>query len=317
MFKNCQVAGVGVDSQKYHTQAAERGTPEFIMSPSSLKEFAHCPSRWRNGYKQPDSDAKDFGSLLDCILLTPEQFKTRYAVKPETYKDAKTGELKPWNGNSGVCKAWMEEHADFCKVSSYEVLEAQTATKRLMADETIAEYVNNSDKQVQLSGEWHDPATKLVIPVQCLIDLVPKEDSAFRKSLGDLKTTRNGAQSPFSRQVFTFGWHIQAAMDLDLFYEANHQDRSDWIFIGIENYPPFQTARRLLSLDFVEIGRATYKDALKRYAKCLKTGVWEGYDAPEEFSLVQPTPWMEFEAVSSHMEASQLESMADNFDITP
>lgn len=315
MFKNVKIVGVGVDSGTYHTQSAERGTAEFVMSPSSLKEFMVCPSRYKAGYRQPDSDAKDFGSLLDCILLTPNQFVTRYAVKPETYVDTKTGEKKPWNGNSSVCKAWVDEHADSCVVSSYDVTEAQKAARRLMDDETISELINCSDKQVHLKGEWHDEATKLAIPVQCLIDLAPRKDSTFQKSLCDLKTTRNASQRPFARQVFTFGWHVQGAMDLALYTAATSEDRTDWLFVAQENYSPYQVGRRLLSLDFLEIGEATYKGALKRYAQCLKTGIWPGYDASEEFSLVIPDPWMSYEAVSDQMEQQQNEILEENPDI--
>lgn len=316
MLKNCVIKAVLVDPMGYHNQEAERGTPEFVMSPSSLKEFAHCPSRWKNGYKQPDSDAKDFGNLLDTIFLTPTLFQHRYALKPETYTDSKTGEIKKWNGNSNTCKAWLEDHADKAVVTAYEVQEAQLAAKRLAADETIEEFVKVSDKQVHLIGQWDDPDTGVIVPVQCLMDLVPKGDSTFQKSLGDLKTTRNASQGAFAKQVFTFGWHIQAALDIDLFVAATKQDRTDWIFIAVENYPPYAIGRRLLSQDFLDIGRATYRDSLKRYARCLKTGVWDGYDAPEEFSLVQPQPWMTYEILSQQMETDQINELAGN-DIIP
>jgi hypothetical protein len=289
MLKNCIIKGVGVNSDEYHSQTAERGTPEFIMSPSSLKLFNECPSRFIAGYQPPESDAKTFGSLLDTLALTPAQFPERYAVKPATYRDAKTGEEKPFNMNATVCKQWASEQDGKVVVSNSDYVEAQTAAKRLMADETIAELIGCSDKQVHVIGDWHDEATKLVIPVQCLIDLAPKSDSPFQKSLCDLKTTRNASQRPFARQVFTFGWHIQAAMDLALYAAATGEDRCDWLFVAQENYAPFQTGRRLLSQDFIDIGRHAFQSALKKYARCLKSGLWMATTQPINSLLSSPT----------------------------
>lgn len=308
MFKNCKIEAIGVNSDSYHAQEAARGTTTHFMSPSSLKLFAECPSRWRAGYKPPESDAKSWGSLLDTILLTPNQFEGRYAVKPSTYPDAKTGESKPFNMNSTWCKAWVEEQGEKEVISTKDLIEAQSAVKRLKSDETINSFLETCETQVHVTGEYHDKATGLIIPVQCLIDCVPDKNSEFQKSLGDLKSTRNAGQRPFSRWCFTAGYHIQAAFDLALYCAATGEDRVDWIFIVQENYAPYETGRRLLSQDFLDIGRAAYQNALLRYARCLKSGIWSGYDPEEEFSLVSPEPFMQFEAMSEAMEADQNEA---------
>ena len=215
------------------------------------------------------------------------------------------------------CKAWIEEHEKFSVISNSDYIEARNAADRLMADETISELISGSDKQVHVSGLYKDEATKMVIPVQCLIDLAPKKDSPFQKSLCDLKTTRNASQRPFARQVFTFGWHIQAAMDLALYAAATGEDRCDWLFVAQENYAPFQTGRRLLSQDFIDIGRHAFQSALKRYARCLKTGVWDGYDPAEQFSLVAPEPYMSYESLSETLENDQIEAIQESDDIIP
>ena len=95
-FQKCKVKGMGVNSEAYHNQEAKRGTAEFILSPSSIKAFAECPSRWKAGYESPDSDAKDYGNLLDVLVLTPESFQERFSVKPSTYpaEPAKKGRGK-------------------------------------------------------------------------------------------------------------------------------------------------------------------------------------------------------------------------------
>lgn len=295
-FQNARVLGVNVDSTVYHQQSFARGEPGFYMSPSSLKELKRCPQRWKDGYEPPESKAKDDGNLFDCLLLTPDQFQKRYAVKPATYCDEKTGEMKPWNGNSNKCKAWLADHEDFEPISAAEHEEVSLAITRFLSDEVLRKFHADSDKQVLTTAEWHDPETGIIVPVRCLMDLVPKVDSEFGKSLGDIKRTRNAGLHAFRRDCHKFGHHIQAAFDMDIYVAATGEDRCNWVLLVAENYPPYQTAKRLLAQDFLDIGRAEYKAALSLYCKCIQKNFWPDYDdndeAVQSFSIVAPEPWM-------------------------
>ena len=319
-FQNAKLVCKSANPEEYHKAGEfERGDAKFVVSSSMLRLFAQCPSRWIAGYESPESDAKKFGSLLDTRLLTPEQFKDRFAVRPATYVN-EDGQEKPFNLNSKVCKKWVEEQGEREIVTPDDIAEVDKARARIMNDETIAEWFNCSDKQVWVRAEWNDESTKLVIPIKILLDFVPRIDSVFAKSLGDLKAIRSGAIKPFSRQVFQYGWHTQAAFYQDVYAAAMKEDRPNFMFIVQENYAPFEPGRRLLSEQFLEIGRATYVHALKRYCRCLKSCQWPGYDLPEEFSLVIPDPWMEFEAMEDSIEFhhnEREESTEENFDIIP
>ena len=314
-FQNCRIAGIDVSSEDYHGNKAERGTAGYRMSPSALKVFTECPSRWKAGYQTPSSEAKNFGNLLDCLLLTPEQFDRRYVLKPLEYPDVnKKGEtvgMKRWNGNANWCKEWLEEHSDRMIVSRTEFDAACTARDRMISDETIKAFLDCSKRQVHVVGEWRNE-TGIVVPVECLIDLVPDKESEFQKCLGDLKTTRNASRRAFGRWCYAAGYHVQAAFDLDLYMSAvnpdsdpNGEDRVNWAFLLCENFPPYQPGRRLMAESFVTIGRQTYRSALGKYASCLASGSWPGYDAEDEFGLIEAEPWMEFDAMSSAMEMSQ------------
>ena len=255
----------------------------------------------------PDSDAKDFGNLLDTLVLTPEKFDKRYVQQPSTYRNEKKEE-KPWNNNANACRAWHEEQQGKQVVSHKELTAAIAAKDRLLKDDLIASFIAASDKQVLVQAQWHDDETGLTVPVRCLMDLVPRLDSEFSKTVGDLKTTRTAALQSFSRDVFKMGYHIQAAFDLDLLVAATGEDRCSWVFVIQESYPPWQTGRRLLSEDFLALGRAEYQRILGLYCRCLKAGVWPGYDDTDEaiqgWSLVAPEPWMAMhEQFSPHFTA--------------
>jgi len=294
-FQNAKVVGKDVDPRSYHDQGIARGEAAFPVSPSMLKEFARCPARWIDGYQPPETQAKDWGNLLDTLLLTPKLFSKRYAIQPAEYKSEK-GEVRPWNNNANVCKEWREDQIGKEIISAKEYGSAKTAVERLGSDEIIHSFLEDSDSQVLVEGQWKDEKTGLVIPVRCLMDLVPRLDTEFAKCLGDLKSTRTAALMPFQRFCFEIGYHVQAAFDTDLYVAATGEDRVTWCFIIQESYPPWQTGKRMLSQDFLDLGRADYKQWLSNYCWCLKNSHWPDYDETDEaiqgWSLVAPEPWM-------------------------
>lgn len=321
MIKNAKIAGTSVNPEDYHVKTTERGNLRFPVSSSTLREFATCPARWIGGYEPPDSESKAWGSLLDAMLLTPRQFKQRYAVKPATYKNEK-GEEKPWNGNSNVCKQWLSDHADKVVVSGEDEHNAERAIIAMRTDSIIADFLDASDVQVMVTAEWHDEKTGLIVPLRCLIDLVPRNDSEFCKCLADLKTTRNAALMPWQRWCFTAGYHIQAAFNRAMYCAAMpDEDRNTFCFILQENYSPWQTGKRMLSQDFLTLGTADYTRLMENYCQCLKTNKWPSYDDTDEaiqgsWSLVSPEPWMAAHAefapkMSFGNEQEQTEENAD------
>jgi hypothetical protein len=312
-FEKAKVEGVGVDALGYHGAKKERGSADYIMSPSGLRAFGPCPSRWVRGYYPPDTEAKDFGNLLDTVLLTPQFFDSRYSVKPETYKD--TGEEKKWNGNAGPCRTWEAEQIGKDTISKRDLKAVKDAVECFNADEILSAFHDASDKQVHVSGQWKDKCG-VTVPVQCLIDYVPRLDTEFYKCMGDLKTTRNASPGVFGRWCYSAGYHVQAAFDIDLYCAATGEDRSTWCLLLIENYAPWEVGRRMISQELLDIGRKTYQNQLSRYARCLKSNRWPQYDdhsdAVQGWSLCHAEPWMEFEALSDSLKADQEDAEREN-----
>ncbi len=294
MIANAVIAGVGVDSRAYLNQTELRGSVDYPVSSSLLREFSRCPARWVAGYQSPESKSMDWGSLLDTRLLTPEQFNDRYAVKPVTYTRGKSE--KPWRANAKECRDWLKAHLDKSVVSSQELKECDEAVKRFTSDDVISAFLDASDKQVELRGEWHDEKTGIVIPLKALVDLVPRKDTEFMKCLGDLKSSRNASLLAWQRWCFQAGYHIQASFNTDLYVAATGEDRNTFCFVVQENFPPWQTAKRMLSQDFLELGRAEYTRLLGNYCLCLKHNKWPDYDDNDEsvqgWSIVAPEPFM-------------------------
>lgn len=345
MIQNAKILGINADPKDYHDQKSARGTPGFRVSPSSLKLFAHCPQRWKNGYALPDSKSLRIGALFDCRLLTPDQFAKRYVIQPATYPapkdhakvkkgDIHPGDPLPWNNNANACSDWTakQEAAGLTIATAAAIRESDTAIATLNADHIIKSFLDESDRQVLVHAEWHDEETGIVIPTQCLIDLVPRADSQFATCLGDLKTTCNAALLPWQRFCFKAGYHRQAAWYLDHYIAATQEDRNTFCFILQENYPPWQPARRILGQDGTipgpaTIGRQENNSLMALYAKCVKTGFWPGYDDTDEsvqgWSVVRTDPFeAERSAFSPKYQHPEPESeepaeAEESFDLTP
>lgn len=301
-FTNAHVAGHNVDPALYHGQTVERGTPGFTMSRSQLMEFDRCPHRWNAGYDLTPSDELEWGSLVDCLALDPLRFDKCYAVAPGTYPATpkKKGDPvieKPWNRNANYCIEWEENQTGKTVVPITKLTKAKAAVTTLLAEKEIAAFFNASKRQVLVTADYKDADTGLTVPLKFLIDLAPDAASEFKDVLGDLKTTTSAAPGPWTRSVFEYGYHIQAAMYLDAYNAATGEDRQSFVHVLQENFFPFETARRLLSLEFVELGRMKYQCALRRYAMSVALGQWPGYDNAEARSwrgwrFTEPEPWM-------------------------
>lgn len=93
----------------------------------------------------------------------------------------------------------------------------------------------------------------------------------------DLKTTSGDAsESEFAIHAFRFGYEIQAGH-----YEHLHHlitgDTLPYLFIVVENHPPYLTGVHRLGEDELRMGRARARRARELYAQCTATGEWPGY----------------------------------------
>jgi len=296
MITNAKIISIGTNPADYHRKITERCTPDYSISSSDIHEFALCPAKYKSGAEEDvESNSLLFGSLLDCLLLTPGQLDSRFAVQPETYINDKK-ETKTFNNNSNTCKKWIEDHSDKTIITFGKLIEVRIAADKILEDETIASFIKQSDTQVFISATWKDEGTGLEIPIKALIDLLPREDSEYSSCLADLKSTRDASPINFNRFVFSFGYHIQAAFYLDMI-NAVKDSRDTFCFIVQENKKPFQSGKRILHVDFLDMGRNEYQAALSNYCKCLKSGFWPSYDDTDEavqgWSTCFPESWME------------------------
>jgi hypothetical protein len=314
-FQSAEIISVDTETAVYVRQDAKRGDRDFIMSRSELAAFAACPHKWRHseGWNEDTASTK-WGSLIDCLALQPNRFRDLYAVAPETYPDTKTGEPKEWNWNANFCKDWRAKQGNREVIKQPDVIAGEDALSVLHKDTNASDLLLSSDRQVFVMAQYHDKETGINVAVKALIDLVPKKSHAFfGKCLADLKTARTADPRKWSRVVFDSGYDMQAALYLDAYVAATKEDRTDWLHLIQENTHPYELGRRLLSSEFVEIGRQRYVSALRAYARCLKDNHWPGYDERSRFAIsgwtiTEPEPWMVLKPEDWHTAQLPIES---------
>jgi len=287
MFRNAKVIGEKIDGATYRRQSAKRGDAGYVVSRSDLMDIAACPHKWlmSAGLDDDATDATQWGSLLDLLVLSGDVSKI--AIVPETYADSKTGELKPWIFSATVCKEWKKANADKLILKKRDMDKATKAAELIMNHPVAGPMLHVAQHQVMVTAEWHDDATQLIVPVKGLIDFVPTAEA-----IGDLKTANDASMSKWQREIDYRGYLMQAAMYLDLYNAATNGNMTKFLHVIQESVEPYEVCTRRLSNDLIEIGRAQYRAALRKYCLCLAEKNWPGYDAGDGWTEIDALPYM-------------------------
>ena len=312
MFKNAKIIGDGIAYSDYARQpdGVKKGDPRFVMSRGGLvKLITKCPKIWLESEDdEKKSDALKNGSLIDTMVLQLEKFDDLYTLTPATYQNSK-GETADWTLKSTTCRDWVAaREADGVTVISQEQLDtAEKAVGILFKDPMIAEFIACSKKQVMVTAEYHDSDTGVIIPVRVLTDLVPDhKHPRYGRSLGDLKTSRDASPYSWEDAVYDNQYCDQAWLNLAVHQAATPDiERSEFRHLIQENKAPWITARRLISLEFIEIGKARMLAALKLYAQCLKHKFFPDFEIERDtingWTTTNPRSWMSSQFFEKHV----------------
>lgn len=294
-FIDAKIVGEGISQAEYSKQSSIRGQAEYVMSRTELCEFDYCPAEWRkDGAEEEGTDSTRWGTLMHCRFLTATDFGERIAVKPEAYENT-DGETKPWNGNSGICKQWIKDRAEKLIINAKESAESAMALEMLLQEEAIYRLRDGARTEVVVTAKYYDPETELTIPVRACLDMIPKSKPDV---IADYKNVRSIHRRAWRTQVYNNGYHTQAAFYIDIWNAASGEHRDEFRHIVQGNQRPWQPTERMLSQEFLSLGRETYKRMLRRYAHCLKTCEWPVDDLRSNDVVVDgclvigPEDWM-------------------------
>jgi len=243
------------------------------FSKSMIKPLLKSPAHLQHSLINDEKTLQMiFGSLVDCRLFEPEEFKNVFAIKPDTYISLVKGKEveKTWSGNSHTCQKWISDAKDSGKivVSKEDVEKADTIIERIKAHKIAKEWLNGA--MYQVSVVWIDDT--LGVRCKARYDCYKQGEPIV-----DLKLTFDASPSSFSRTINSQMYHCQAAMYTDSQQIIEHGVMNLFRFIVAEDSEPFGVATYEIDEQSILTGRGIYKKAMQVYKDCKERGVWPCY----------------------------------------
>lgn len=240
------------------------------LSYSSLKHVLVSPlhfAYYRNAPKEPPSDAMLFGSLVDCLLLTPEDFDKMFLVVTKFEK--RTNEAK-------------ERWANL-------VLQAQTEKKLLIFDEMIPkakeliECLHRSKRfnrlfeattSVQKTFSFTDKKTgyKVITKFDALAEI---DDKAI---IWDLKTSQKAEKVEYPKMAVNFDYPLQGGIYTKAL-TLNTGKFADFYHVVVESGTPTGVNVFKAPNEWIKHGQNEFRRAMDIVKYCMDNDCFDsGYE---------------------------------------
>jgi len=240
------------------------------LSSSGIRLLLKSPKKYWFKYisglsvDDKSSDDQVFGNAVHTAILEPGAFDSRYFV---TEKITRSG--KKWQD---ILAAAGGKYVLFD--TDYSAI--QSILRSISEVSIVKQLIGNGN--VEQSLYWNEQETGSLCKT--------RPDFFNEQCVIEIKTTRDASKSEFAKSIHNYGYHVQAAMQLDGIKSLTGSAPPYFMFIAIEKEVPFVTSAYLLSERDIEQGRRLYKKALVTYQDCINRNYWPGYgDQLEEISL--------------------------------
>jgi len=236
---------------------------------SDLKQFRLSPAHFRywKDHGTEETDAQRLGTLAHCLILEPEKFSERFCCG---------GKKLNWTKRDGrEQKMWQQdtEMEGLKVVYDHELQASEMMDKSIRSNEFAKELLTSN-------GLVECTVLSEVLGAQCkcrpdrLVDSGP---------IIDIKSTRCAHKDFFSKDALKYGYHIQAALYLDIINSERGHNNTEHFIIAIENEPPYGVCIHLFPEMEIELGRHEYRKYLTLLQECMEYDSWPGYpEKPQE-----------------------------------
>jgi hypothetical protein len=233
------------------------------VSKHELDLVSKSPAHYQESKVNPPetTPAMAFGTAAHAWILEPDTAAEQVVVAPSCDRRTKAGK-----------EAW----AEFQTIAGNKTVVSQEDANHLakmsaaVNAHPIARTLLNAATGTEVSVQWQDERTESLC--RCRPDLMTPD------FIVDLKTTYDASEEAFSKTVYKYRYHVQAAYYLDGCKSHNLvSPDATFLFVAVERKPPYGVAIYALPKDDLDRGRYQYERDLTRYAHCMKTGHWFGY----------------------------------------
>ena len=233
------------------------------LSYSSLKQFARSPIHYIQYLNQKfePSDSMVLGSLVDCLLLTPDDFEKTYLVIPKIDRRSKAGK-----------EAFAEAQEKASEQNLTIVSEVQFNTAQIMVEQVWnnqeAATILNATTETQKRIEWNHKG----LPFIGYLDGAGQFEQG-KKFIFDLKTTSDASLDTYTKQLINLKYDLQIAMYY-LAYQRQNFEQPLAYHIVVENKAPYSCNVFRLSDTVLEAGKRVYDNLCDQFKNCLEENLW-------------------------------------------
>lgn len=209
--------------------------------------------------EKEESNAMKLGTAIHCAVLEPDEFTSRFVRGPDDRRGNRWKE---------AVELAREDGMECLTSSDYDA--AVTIRDQVVLRDPLLRKLTGVGTVREVSAFARDSETGL--PMRARAD-------AYAPALNmmvDLKVTTNATPDKWFRRVLDFGYHVQEPHYTDVWRRAGGTVDA-FVFLVIEDKPPFAHAIYELAPPDVAEGEAIRRQALLKWATCERTGEWPGY----------------------------------------
>lgn len=280
-------AYVGVDIAHYHSGELCDGPS---ISSTGLRQILESPAHyWAFSRLNPDRLEKPFderkfkiGKAAHTAVLEPEKFSSQFAVSSfSDFRSKAAQQERDELEAQGIIVLNPTEAEDI--EAMVRALKADTAAMALLRDGLPEVTLAFKD---DVTGFW----------VLSRPDWLPAHPE---RAPVDFKTTKCASPEDWSRDMYSYGYDVQAAIGREAIRKLFGQERESFWFLLQEAPPPHVVQIAQMTEPQLVFGALKMRKALDRFAQCLETMRWPAYRG--EPWQVETPPWiaklMDLEAV--------------------
>nr|WP_321484307.1 PD-(D/E)XK nuclease-like domain-containing protein [uncultured Cohaesibacter sp.] len=271
----CEPGCYAIDIEQYHGQCCAG----FSVSSSGLRLLEHkSPLHFWSQYIDPDREEdqkKPFfsiGQAAHTLFLGEQGFHEKFAIRPETYINAK-GEEKPWNNNASACKDWNadQEEAGLYIITPSQLEDIKGMARMLARDPMIRQHGLLSG-HIERSLIWQDRETGIWLKARP--DVIPP----IENTIVDLKTIGTSASDDdCQRAIGAHGYHMQLAL-VNMGMEAIFgRTVEEFILLFVETSAPYAYNLKPVDQRAIFLGECQIRRALRTLADCMERDHWPTY----------------------------------------
>jgi hypothetical protein len=254
------------------------------LSCSAFKEFlkgaAHYKRYLRQGRKQ--TAAMKFGTLFDIYLMDRARFDR------ECVNDGG----RQYRSNAD--KEWRDEHIanGLTIYGPDDLAKLERMAKAVWAFEPAASLIAKAKFQVTVYAPYTFP-DGYTIETKARIDILP----TFAAAVVDLKKTVDASPDGFGKQVFDFGYHLQAGWYRKAYNTiAGDDPRDSFVFIAVQEDAEVDDRDEVLGVgvyslkpDALELSDDIIEAGMRRFRACQELNKWPGVE--KELQWVDLPKW--------------------------